>query len=178
MFEDYIQDSYWFFQQAEIEAKANNEREARKLYRASVFCAASAMEAFMNFIGDTFKKGNSLERNELAFINDKVLEFSPAKLKTIEKIKFNPIDEKVKFIIKRFEVDISLIDSTEWSNFVGFKNLRDSLIHPKNLTDETSLTEYNSNLKRGLNAIIFIINSIFLALFKKPLRKSIAELTI
>jgi hypothetical protein len=178
MFEEYIQDAHSFFQQAETEANKKNEREARKLYRASIFCAASAMEAFMNYIGDTFKQGDSLDRAELAFINDKVLEFSPTKLKTIEKVKYNSLDEKVKFIIKRFSVDISPEHSTEWNNFVSFKKLRDSLIHSKNLTDDTPLSDYQSEIKKGLNAIISIIDTIFLKLFNKPLRKSIKELTV
>ena len=175
MFEDYIQDAYYFYKCAII---AQNEREAKMFYRASVFCAASAMEAFMNFIGETFRQGGTLEKDELAFINDKVLEFIPSKLKSQEKIKFNPIDEKIKFIIKRFDVSINLSTSLEWNSFISFKDLRDSLIHPKNISDERNLLEYQVSIKNGLNSIIDIINAISLKLFTKPLRKSVAELKI
>jgi len=175
MFEDYIQDAYSFYGLAE---SAGNEREAKKFYRAAVFCAASSMEAFMNFIGDTFKQGDNLDKNELAFITDKILEFSPSKLKVLEKIKFNPIDEKVKFIIKRFNVGLDFSSSSEWTNFLIFKDLRDGLIHPKSIYDERLLSDYKLSIKKGLNSIIDLINLISLKLFSKPLRKSVAELKV
>lgn len=178
MFEDYIQDAYSFYHLACKSEADGNERDAKMYYRASIFCAASAMEAFMNFLGDTLKKGNALDIYQLAFINDKTLEFAPAKLKVQEKVKYNAIDEKVKFIIKRFDVPITISTSSDWTNFLNFKELRDSLIHPKNVSDEKSLVEYKRNIANGLNSIIDIINNISFKVFEKHLRKSVAELKL
>ena len=54
MFEDYIQDAYSFYELAKAKTNTGDEREAKMFYRASVFCAASSLEAFVNFIGETF----------------------------------------------------------------------------------------------------------------------------
>src|SRR5688572_26520626 len=124
MFEDYLQDAYCFFELAENSTIECNEREAKMYYRASVFCTASALEAFINFIGDTFKQGNNLDKLEIAFLNDKILELSPSKAIIEEKLKFNSIDGKVKFLIKRFSVPIDISTSVHWQNFLKFKQLR------------------------------------------------------
>ena len=77
MFEDYIQDSFSFYELAETKAAIGSEREAKMFYRASVFCAASSLEAFVSFIGETFKQGDNLDKNEIAFLNDKMLNMQP-----------------------------------------------------------------------------------------------------
>ena len=123
MFEDYLQDAYTFYELAEEKATIGQEREAKTYYRASVFCAASALEAFVNFIGDTFRQGNNLDKNEVAFLNDKIIEVSPSKASTEEKIKFNSIDSKIKFILKKFLVPIDVSVSAQWRNFLEFKDL-------------------------------------------------------
>lgn len=178
MFEDYLQDAYSFYEMAEYKNKLGQEREAKMFYRAAVFCAASALEAFVNFIGETFKQGNNLDKNEIAFLNDKVLEISTSKATIEEKVKFYSIEGKVKFIIKRFSVSIDVSSSSQWSNFIEFKGLRDSLVHSKSIDDERSLSDYQSGIKKGLNANIDIMNSISLKIFSKPLRKNLTELKI
>lgn len=178
MFEDYIQDAYTFFELANDKAVNGLDREAKMYYRASVFCAASSMEAFINFIGDTFKQGNTLDKNEIAFLNDKILEVIPSKGMFEERVKYNSIDGKLKFIIKRFNVPIDTATLKEWQNFLKFKDLRDSLVHPKAISDENSNTDYKKNIKTGLNSNIDLMNSVSLKLFNKPLRKSLIDLKI
>ena len=178
MFEDYIQDAYSFYELAEERTKLGNTREAKMYYRAAVFCAASSLEAFVNFIGDTFKKGNNLDKCEIAYLNDLTLEVSPTKAVIEEKLKFNPIESKVQFIINRFNVPIQIEKSSEWANFLKFKDLRNSLIHPKDLSDEIELTDYSSRIKKGLNANIDLMNHISSTLFNKPLRKGLTELKL
>jgi len=178
MFEDYIEDAYDFYLLAEAKSQAGNEREAKMFFRAAVFCAASSLEAFINLIGETFKHGNNLDKNEIAFLNDKVIDISSSKGAIEEKTKYNPIDGKIKFIIKRFKVEIDLSKDTEWANFLKFKDLRDSLIHSKTMNDEKTLSEYKIDLKNGLNANIDIMNKVSLRLFTKPLRRSLSELKI
>lgn len=178
MFEDYLQDAYSFYVMAEDKNNLGQEREAKMFYRASVFCTASALEAFVNFIGETFKQGNNLDKNEIAFLNDKVLEISTSKATIEEKIKFNAVDGKVKFILKRFSVPIDVSSSSQWKNFTEFKGLRDSLVHSKSIDDERTISEYQIGIKNGLNANIDIMNSISMKIFSKRLRKSLTELKI
>ena len=178
MFEDYIQDAYNFFELAEEKAKNGLEREAKMFYRASVFCATISLEAFINFIGDTFKQANTLDKNEIAFLNDKVLEISTSKATIEEKIKFHSIDGKVKFILKKFNVPIDTATASQWRHFLEFKKLRDDLVHPKAISDEMAVQGYKDNIKKGLNANIDIMNAISNKLFTKPLRKSLTDLKI
>src|SRR5207237_2789363 len=100
------------------QANIGKEREAKMFYRASVFCAASSLEAFVNFIGDTFKQGDNLDKNEIAFLNDKTLEISTSKASIEEKIKFNSIDGKIKFILKKFNVPLDISIAGQWRDFI------------------------------------------------------------
>ena len=56
MFEEYLKDSSELFKIAEKYSKQSNEIEAKRYYRVAIFCASSAMEAFINYIGDSYKK--------------------------------------------------------------------------------------------------------------------------
>ena len=178
MFEDYLQDAYIFYKLAEDKVALGQDREAKMFYRASVFCAASALEAFVNFIGDTFRQGDNLDRNEIAFLNDKIIDVSPSKASTEEKIKFNAIDSKIKFILKKFLIPIDLAISAQWRHFLEFKDLRDSLVHSKSISDERTTSDYRKSIKSGLNANIDIMNAISEKIFSKPLRKGLTELKI
>lgn len=176
MFEDYLKDSKYFYKEAE--SNQGDEDLAKRYYRASVFCAASALEAFINFVGNTIETAGTLELNEVAYINDQVLEVIPSKGTTERKTKFNSIEGKLKFLINRLKVDIEISTDSNWSNFRKFKRLRDRLIHPKEENDEVSIQEYSSELKNGLNSNIYLIDKITKKLFSKGLRKSITDLKI
>lgn len=177
MFEDYLQDSFSFYELAEQNV-STNERIAKMYFRASVFCAASSLEAFVNFIGDTFSKGNTIDKNEIAFLNDLALEISPSKARIETRTKFYSIDSKVKFILKRFSVPLDTSTAYQWRHFLEFKALRDSLVHPRTQSDEIEISVYKNKIKSGLNANIDIMNSISKKLFSKPLRKSLIDLKL
>lgn len=176
MFEDYLKDSKHFYELAE--SYKGEEEIAKRYYRASVFCAASALEAFINFIGNTIDTADTLEVNEIAYINDQVLEVIPSKGTTERKVKYNSIDGKLKFLIKRLNVDISLDKDANWTTFKEFKSLRDRLIHPKADDDEVSISEYSAKLKKGLNSNIYLIDKVAKKLFSKGLRKNLTDLKI
>src|SRR5438270_10109444 len=101
MFEEYLQDSYEFLNIAAEYASKSREREARRYYRGAVFYASGAMEAFINYLADSFQKAGSLSQHEVCFLNDRVVIFSPEK-GLIEKSKYHRLDEKIKFLLKRF----------------------------------------------------------------------------
>ena len=178
MFEDYLQDAYSFYSLAGEQVGLNKERQARMFFRASVFCAASSLEAFVNFVGETFKQGGNLDKNEIAFLNDRVLEVSVTKAIIEDKFKMSPIEGKIKFIIKKFAVPLDIITSGQWRGFLEFKEFRNELIHSKSISDEKSLNEYLTKIQTGLNANIDIMNAISMKIFNKPLRRSLVDLKI
>lgn len=175
MFEDYLIDSNEFFLTAS-EAKNNNDiAKARRFYRVSIMCAFSAIESFVNYTAKSFEEANNLDKLELCFLIDKELYFSSTQgIKT--RIKFNPLDEKLKVLIKKFHPKYDFGKSVEWSNLLSFKDFRDSLIHSRKSEDTTSLSEYDMQVKSGFKSVIKLMDLISQGMYQKPLRKNLLDL--
>src|SRR5689334_7612129 len=101
MFEDYLQDSFEFLSEAEKLMKEAKPREARRHFRAAVFYASAAMEAFVNYLGDSFAKGESIPEREILYLNDSNLVFAKNK-GFVTKTEFHPLDIKLRLLISRF----------------------------------------------------------------------------
>lgn len=176
MFEEYLQDAYEFFCAANEAANKAKEREAKRYFRAAVFYTASAMEAFINYIGDSFNKAETLSAHERAFLNDNQLVFDPAKGNVITQIRYYGIDDKLKFLIRKFEPTYDIGKSRAWTSFIQFKALRDSLVHPRQVDDEIRINKYLEKLKMGMCGTITLMNDVSNGVFKRPLRKNILDL--
>ncbi len=174
MFEEYLQDAYEFLLVAEKRSKDSNPRESRRYYRASVFYASGAMEAFINYIADSFEKAKSLTPHETSFLNDKALVFSVEK-GLYEKNAFHKLDDKIRFLIRRFSQSFDF-KSVTWVKFMEFKDFRDSLVHPRQIEDETSIADYHKKVRTGLKAIIEVMDVISTGTFQKPLRRQLLDL--
>jgi hypothetical protein len=174
VFEEYLQDSYNFLLIAEEASKVSNEREARRYYRASVFYSAGAIEAFVNYIADSFAKAQSLTDHEIAFLNDRRLVFS-ADRGLSERTEYHSIDDKLRLLLNKFVVGFDF-SSSLWSNFMQFKDFRDLLVHPRQAEDKTKLAEYQTKVQIGLSSIIELMNCVSKGIFKKPLRKQLLDL--
>lgn len=175
MFEDYLKDSNEFYLIATIAKNNNDIDSARRYYRVSIMCAFNAIESFVNYIAKSFEEADNLEKLEICFLNDKELYFSPTK-GVCTRIKFNPIDEKLKVLIKRFNSVYDFEKSIVWGNLKGFKDFRDSLVHSRKSEDETPLDEYEQRFTMGYKAVIEIMNLISQGMFHKPLRKNLLDL--
>ena len=174
MFEEYLQDAHYFMSVADESAKSARDREARRYYRASVFCACGAMEAFVNYIADSFAKAASLSPNETSFLNDKTLVFSPKKGLT-ERPEFHRLDDKLRLLMRKFVRSFDF-QSPAWTKFMEFKDFRDSLVHPREVDDNMPLNEYRKKVHAGLKAIIEIMNVSSKGIFKQPLRRQLLDL--
>jgi hypothetical protein len=174
MFEEYLQDSHDFLLIAEESFKVSNERKARRYYRASVFYAAGAIEAFVNYIADSFAKAESLTAHEIAFLNDRRLVFSIDRGLN-ERTEYHSIDDKLRLLLNKF-VPIFDFNSGTWSSFMQFKNFRDLLVHPRQADDETKIIEYQTKVQAGLSSTIELMNCVSKGIFKKPLRKQLLDL--
>jgi hypothetical protein len=174
MFEEYLEDSYSFLVIAEAEYKKTNERVAKRYYRASVFYSAGAIESFLNYIADSFAKAKSLTDQEIAYLNDKRLVFSIDK-GSHERTEYHSIDDKLRLLLKKFGSSVDIVGG-HWSNFMQFKQFRDSLLHPRQAEDKFNIEEYRTKVKTGLSAIIEIMNQISIGIYKKPLRKKLLDL--
>ncbi|HML02898.1 MAG TPA: hypothetical protein VK487_05940 [Candidatus Bathyarchaeia archaeon] len=175
MFEDYLEDSFHFVSAA---VKQTNEREAKRYYRASVFCAINALEAFTNYIGDAFAQSASLEAYEIAFLTDKKFEPVGGEFKTTEVAEYQRLEDKLRFLIGKFVPSFDFETMPCWSRLIEFKKFRDSLTHPRQDGDETTVGEYKAKIRLGMSSIIEIINHLCKGIFKRPLRKKLLELKI
>lgn len=152
MFEEYLQDSYEFFSIGSKFASQRDERKARRYYRSSIFYASGAIEAFVNYLADSFAKGQSIPDYEICFLNDKVLVFTVPKGRH-ERSKYNSLDDKLRLILQRFVSKFDFASPT-WAKFMEFKSFRDSLVHPRQADDETPVKDYDQRIRSGLGAII------------------------
>jgi hypothetical protein len=172
MFEEYLEDSYYFYESI---GKMTVKREKERYLRASIFYVASAIESFMNHIGETFNKGESISEHEIAFLLDKKIIFDSDKIEVKDKIEYHKIEDKIKLIVRKFSCNFDF-NSSEWSDFMAFKRFRDLLIHPREMDNEISIEEYKNQTEKGLKSSIAIMNSISLGIFKRPLRKKLLDL--
>jgi hypothetical protein len=168
MFEEYLQDSYEFLSSAEGLASRGATRESRRYFRAAIFYASGAIEAFVNYLADSFAKAKSLPEHEVLFLTDKALVFARNKGFT-EKTEFHPLESKLRVLIGKFVPGFDF-KGLIWNRFVEFKDLRDSLVHPRESDD------YKSKVRAGLKAIIELMNEIMKGMSGRPLRKQILDL--
>ncbi len=173
MFEEYLQDAYEFLV---IAQRCKESREARRYYRASTFYTAGAIEAFLNYVAESFAYAQNLTPHEIAFLTDKNLTFSPEKLKVVEKTEYHKVEDKLKVLIRRFLPDLDLGKTSWWSELQEFKDFRDSLVHPRKSEDETDVATYNTKVLSGLRATIQGMNEINQGIFGKPIRKQLLDL--
>lgn len=176
MFEEYLEDAYHFAAEGR---GSSDDKVARRFYRASIFCAMSAIEAFINEIGDTFSKGGSaFPPHEIAFLIDR--KFGITKnagyFDVQETPEYHRLDEKIRFLINKFIPDFDF-QSASWSRFKEFKKFRDGLIHPRDTEDPTSPSEYDAKVVIGLNAIGELMSVLCEGIFRRPLRFRFKELS-
>jgi hypothetical protein len=175
LFEEYLEDSHHFMLKA---SSLHSSGEARRYYRVSVFCAMSAIEAFVNYVGDAFAESASLEPYEIAFLTDRQFAPSKGRFEVLETMEYHRLEDKLKFLIQKFLPSFNFERTPCWGRLIGFKKFRDSLTHPRQEEDETGLQEYKTITARGLSSIIEIMNYLCTGIFHKPLRKKLLDLKI
>jgi hypothetical protein len=176
MFEEYLHDAHELFCAANLAASQSKDQEAKRYFRAAIFYSASAMEAFVNYIGDSFKKAGKLSDHERAFLNDNQIIFDPGKGSVIIQTRYYGIDDKLKFLIRKFSPKYDIGKSRAWNSFIEFKDLRDSLVHPRQVDDDIDINEYREKLKVGMFGTITLMNDISKGIFRRPLRKKVLDL--
>lgn len=129
----------------------------------------------MNYIADSFAKAETLPPHEIAFLNDKGVYFSADKCKTVQRTEFHKLDDKLRVLIRRFVSGFDFSSAT-WSNLMNFRKFRDSLVHPRQVEDETSVAEYRKRIRAGMSGIVGVMNYISKGIYKRPLRKQILDL--
>lgn len=175
MFEDYLEDSNYFAVRA---SKVKKVRDAKRYYRVSVFCAMSAVEAFINYIGDTLARGEIFQPYEIAFLTDKKFDISGGTFQILEQMEYHKFEGKLKFLICKFVSDFDFYHTACWSRLLEFKKFRDKITHPRQDEDEIDIVEYKRKIETGLSAAIEIMDCLCKGIFGRPLRKKILDLSL
>lgn len=179
MFEEYLADAKAFYEMANEEMHQNNVLLAKRFYRAAIFHSLGAIEAYVNYIASGFQVTNEiLLPQEIAFLNDIEIVFDPRKGQISKKKRYYSIEDKVKFLLKKYpgKPSFNLGSDIRWNHFREIKNLRDKLMHPREFDDETPIEQYKGTLERGLKSIIEIMNIISQKVYRKSLRRRVLDL--
>jgi len=175
LFEDYLEDSYYFMTKA---SKQKNSYDAKRYYRVCVFCAISAVEAFVNYVADAFAQSSSLEPCEIAFLADRQFAPTHGKFEISEKMEYHKLEDKLRFLIFKFVPSFDFEKTPCWGRLIEFKKFRDSLTHPRGDEDETKLDEYKTKTAMGISSAIEIIDYLCRGIFRKPLRKKLLDFKV
>ena len=174
MFEEYLEDAHYFA----VEAKEKtDEREAKRLYRACVFYAASALEAFIGYINNIVIQVG-LQPYEIALLADKKFRLNNGIFEVSDIFELHGIEDKLKFLFYKFNPSFNLEHYPAWSQYIEFKEFRNMIIHPIHEEDEIDITEYQKKIRRGISAIIEIIDCLCQQIIGKPLRQKIKDLKV
>ncbi len=174
MFENYLEDAHYFAAQAEI--YKGDSSTARRYYRASIVSAWSAVESFLNFVGDFLQKDPRCPPYEVALMTDKAFRLNGGLFKITDQPEYHRPEDKVKFLLAKFMPQYDLAHNASWSALVEFKKRRDSLVHSRSETDTTELDEYEAIVKRGLSATVGIVDDLCIATFGRSLRQRVKDL--
>jgi hypothetical protein len=174
MFEVYLTDAATFLEQGKQAVLKGHVEDARRYCRACVFCAYSALEAFVHYISVSFEQANSIEKHETAYLNDKRLSFDPTK-GVVERSEYHPLEEKIRVLLRRFAPEVDL-GGTMWRQLKAFKLFRDSLVHPKKPEDDIDIADYSRNAETGLQIMIDIMDLLSTKIYKKPIRRKLRDL--
>ncbi|MFX0202876.1 MAG: hypothetical protein ACFFCW_42770 [Candidatus Hodarchaeota archaeon] len=175
MFEDYLEDANYFAVRA---SKESIEREMKRNYRVAIFCTMSAVEAFINYVGDTLIQGNTIKPYEIAFLNDKKFDVPGGTFQVLDQIEYHRMEDKLRFLICKFVNDFDFEHMACWSRLLELKKLRDKITHPRQDEDEISIDEYKRKIEAGLTSAIEIMNYLCKGIFKRPLRKKLLDLSL
>ena len=173
MFEDYIEDACHFASEA---GKAPDDRQACRDYRAAVFYALGAVEAFINFIADTFAQDDGWPAFEVAFLSDKRFGTDKGSFKVLDQIEYHRLEEKLRYLIWKFDPSFDFNLNAAWCQLLEFKEMRDTITHPRQDKEELRPEDYQKQVKTGISAVFTIVDHLCVGIFKRHLRKQLTDL--
>jgi hypothetical protein len=174
MYDLYIEDAYHL---ANSGIQAKEDRERKRYFRASIFYSVSAVEAFINYVGDTLSKSNDFPSYEIAFLTDRRFDVVDGQFAILDVPKYQRLEDKIRFLLNKFVPTYDFSDAP-WCDFIEFKKFRDVLVHPRDSDDTISTSEYERRLRSGIEATLSLIDCLCLGIFGKNLRKGLRELSL
>ena len=125
-----LKDSQYFLKEAE--KHQSNEMLQQRFIRASIISAWSGFEGWINKTCSDFAKTiPNLGIHGIGFLLEKRIELKKGQFELTNSDKYESIENKMEYLLRRF-ANYTLDKSTKsWKNFVQAKIIRDSIAHPK-----------------------------------------------
>ena len=174
MFEAYLEDAFHFLN---IGIDHEQEKDQERYMRVAVFAAASAMEAFINYVADGLETDPDIRPYELALLQDRKFALDNGKFAISKQTEFRRLEDKLRFLLARYCPSFSLATNSAWAAFNAFKLLRDDITHPREEKD-IGLDRMKRELPQGMNAVIEIIETLLKGIYGRSLRPKISDLRV
>ena len=174
MYDIYIEDAYYLALKGK---EAADDREKKRYFRASIFYSISAVEAFVNYVGDTLSKSKEFPPYEIAFLTDRRFDITNGQFEILDIPRYQRLEDKLRFLLNKF-VPTYDFNSSHWREFVEFKRFRDSLVHPRDSDDAISADEYGHRIEAGISSTLNLIDCLCKGIFGKGLRQGLRELSL
>ncbi len=173
MFEIYLFDASRL-----IDLSKNCDKDDEAIFlRSAIWHLTSAIEAYVNTLANGLENLSNYSETEISFLRDKKLEVIPTKGNVGDRTSYNPIKDKLKFLVKKHSIDSEKVFNTAaWSQYPNFKRFRDSLMHPNEDMEALELSEYKLQAKQGLIITVEMLQLLNKAIYHKDLRKGILDL--
>ena len=172
MFEDYLIDAAQF----RNDAVSSTENSAiKRNYRAAVFNLTSSIESYVFYQAIVLGMGQIADA-EKAFLLDRQYALSGAGFTITNTPRYNPVDQKIKFLLAKFSPDVKIGSIREWPKFLEFKKFRDKLTHPREEIDPYSIEDYKKQVQAGFLSVVTLMNLLSIGIYRKHLRQSLLDL--
>ncbi len=172
MFEVYLEDAGAFVELAEAQS---DDLLAKRYYRASVILTVSAVEAFINYIGDMFSHGEAHPLHEVAFLTDRKFGPKHGEFTILDQPEYQRLNDKLRFLFQKYAPAFDMAKEPAWSEFQVFKKFRDSIVHPHHEEESATRADYKDQIGRGLGATAKLIDALCRGIIGKPMRTRLKD---
>lgn len=161
--ENLLEESLRFLEKAK---QSDNSIQINAYLHASLVLGFSSLEAYVNSICDEILL-KQVPLIEKSILSEKEIILDNDQFKISNKLKIYRLEDRIKFLYKKFSGNSIDENSEYWSDLKSGTNLRNQVTHPKEKPKE--FTE--EKVSRALMAIIGTINQLCQVIYKKPFPK-------
>lgn len=145
-------------------AKTSEDEAGRTAFcHAALLLAFSSLEAHMNALSEELALRDNLDMLTQSILLEREFKLEKGAFKLTGALKMYRLEDRLEFLFAKFSVSASQLPYPWWTDLKNGMNLRNRLVHPK-----VSLPLTPTETGKCLEAIIECLNSLYLAIFKKP----------
>lgn len=159
---DLLEEAKRFLEKA---GDTKNADAPKAFLHAALLLGFAGFEAHVNAIADDFLTRNDLTPHERGLLSEKVVELVDGEFLSKEQLKVQRLEDRLLFLCRRFSTTPLDRKASYWGAFQEATRLRNKLTHPKSEDPVVGETE----VQRSLNAIIELLNVVYVSIYQKKL---------